>query len=270
MLCYIIDDEPLALMETESVVREAVPDAEIKTWDNAENALQDMRTKKSSPDIVFSDIEMPGVSGLELAIRVKEISPDTRIVFVTGFSEYAIDAFRIHAHGYLLKPATSEQILEEINAVRRKHNDHQDRLQVQCFGNFEVFWKGRPVSFMRHQTKELFAYLIDRNGAACTVEELAAILWEDEDDVRSMGARIRNLISDLKRTLEEIGQEDIIYRRRGLIAIQKDRIDCDYYRMLAGDMDAVNAFRGEYMSQYSWASITEGTLTFEQWDRQGK
>ncbi|MBQ9607625.1 MAG: response regulator [Lachnospiraceae bacterium] len=257
-------------METKSVIEEAVPDAEVITWDNAESALQELRSKKKYPDIVFSDIEMPGVSGLELAIRVKEITPDTRIVFVTGFSQYALDAFKIHAHGYLLKPATPEQILEEITAIKRKPEEKKEKLQIQCFGNFEVFWNGRPVSFTRHQTKELFAYLIDRNGAACTVEELAAILWEDEDDVKSMGARIRNLISDLKHTLEEIGMEDLMYRRRGLIAIQKDRIDCDYYRMLAGDMDAVNAFRGEYMSQYSWASITEGTLTFEQWEKQGR
>ena len=46
------------------------------------------------------------------------------------------------------------------------------------------------------------------------------------------------------------------------VPILPERIDCDYYRMLAGDMDAVNRFRGEYMAQYSWAELTKGELYF--------
>ena len=45
-----------------------------------------------------------------------------------------------------------------------------------------------------------------------------------------------------------------------MIAIDPERVDCDYYRFLAGDMTAVNAFRGEYMSNYSWAEPTVGAL----------
>lgn len=57
----------------------------------------------------------------------------------------------------------------------------------------------------------------------------------------------------------------MIIRQRGLVAIRKEKLDCDYYRMLEGDMDAVNAFNGEYMIQYSWAEITAGQLAFGKW-----
>ena len=74
--------------------------------------------------------------------------------------------------------------------------------------------------------------------------------------------RIRDLISDLRKTLREIGMEDVLVRRSGQAAIMRDRMDCDYYRMLDGDMQAINAVHGEYMKQYSWAELTTGRLSF--------
>ena len=74
--------------------------------------------------------------------------------------------------------------------------------------------------------------------------------------------RIRVLINDLKKTLQSIGMERVLIREHRELAIRKDLIDCDYYRMLEGDMDAVNSYRGEYMMEYSWAEITNADLRF--------
>ena len=76
--------------------------------------------------------------------------------------------------------------------------------------------------------------------------------------------RVRHLVGDLKRTLSSIGMEGILIRRSGQLAILRDKVDCDYYRMLDGDMAAVNAFTGEYMTQYSWAELTTGRLYFRE------
>lgn len=126
-----------------------------------------------------------------------------------------------------------------------------------------MYWKGRPLQFARRQTKELLAYLIDRKGASCTMEEIAAAMWEDNTNQKNTQAQLRILISDLRHTLENIGMEDIVIRRRGQVAVMTDRLDCDYYHMLEGDMDAVNAYRGEYMVQYSWAELTAGQLAWK-------
>ena len=56
--------------------------------------------------------------------------------------------------------------------------------------------------------------------------------------------------------------ENVLIRERRQLAIRRELLDCDYYRMLEGDMSAVNSFRGEYMEQYSWAEITKGSLYF--------
>ena len=144
----------------------------------------------------------------------------------------------------------------------------KNRLRVRCFGSFEVFWQEEPLKFKRRQTKELLAYLIDRMGVSCTSEELIAVLWDDPGNLKDAKHAIRNLVSDLRETLKQIGMEEVLIRRGGHIAVREELLDCDYYRMLTGDMAAVNAFRGEYMSNYSWAELTAGTLHFRSMLRQ--
>lgn len=69
------------------------------------------------PDIVFSDIRMPCTDGLKLAVNIKTYSPDTKIVFVSGYSNYALDAFEIYANGYIMKPVEPERIRAEIDSL---------------------------------------------------------------------------------------------------------------------------------------------------------
>jgi len=306
MVIYVLDDEPIALRGAIKTIKEVVPDSEITGFGRAKAALEHAAQTKEQPDVVFSDIEMPGISGLEFAVKFKTLCPDSKIIFVTAYSQYALEAFRLHVHGYILKPITAERVKEELehalkdkaakdaeldqdtgkekgrvigndsgrnvggdtgraaNYIAGPNADKNGRqLRAQCFGYFEVFWKGEPLMFGRRQTKELLAYLVDRKGTSCTSEQIAAALWEDEDNMKNLKARIRILISDLRQTLAKIGQDDLIIRRSGQIAIRREGIDCDYYRMLEGDMDAVNAYRGEYMVQYSWAEMTAGLLAFE-------
>ncbi len=263
MLIFAIDDEPLLLDETKASIAEAAPEAEILPFHLAADALDAVERQGLSPDIVFCDIEMPGISGLEFAVRLKNLSPETRVVFVTGYSQYALDAFRVRAQGYIMKPLTPEQIKTELSALpaRPAPSPEPEKLTVRCLGDFEVFWRGEPLLFGRRQTKELFAYLIDRRGALCTAEEVASAMWED-DDMQAAKTRLRSLIYDLRKTLASIGMSALLIRRRGQIGIRTDMVDCDYYRMLKGDMEAVNAYYGEYMRQYSWAELTGGSLYF--------
>jgi len=262
MLIFAIDDEPKSLELLHDAIAEAAPEADIRDYPLGTAAIDAITAQRLQPDIVFSDIQMPELDGLALAVRLKQVSPFSKIVFVTGYSEYSLDAFRLHASGYVLKPLEGGRIREEIENAYPPIVPAKDKLYIQCFGQFEVYWQHKSLMFGRRQTKELLAFLVDRKGAACTAEEIANILWEDETDMSALKHRIRELIRDLRKTLAGIGKEDIILRRSGQLAIQRDGVDCDYYRMLDGDMQAANAFRGEYMNQYSWAEITTGRLLF--------
>ena len=262
MLIFALDDEPMLLAQSESVLREAAPEATVMGFRRASDAIEAVEESGYRPNVVFSDIEMPGINGLSFAARIKELSPDTVIIFVTGYSQYAVEAFRVHARGYILKPLEVDRVREELANLSMEMEEEDDKLQVRCFGHFEVFWKGEPLLFARRQTKELLAYLIDNEGKTCRAEEIVCALWEDEDDISVGKTRLRNLVFDLKNTLAAIGMEDALIRRSGVLGIRREKVDCDYYRMLDGDMAAVNAFRGEYMTQYSWAEVTAGSLYF--------
>ena len=262
MLIFAIDDEPKSLSILHRAIAEAAPQAQIMDFPLGTEAVRAIEAQGLSPDVVFSDIEMPELDGLALAVRLKQVSPESKIVFVTAYSEYAVDAIRHRISGYILKPIQKSRILEELEYIAPAVTQPQEKLTVRCFGQFDVFWKGSPLMFGRKQTKELLAYLVDRNGAVCTAEEIAAVLWESETNMHVAKRRIRQLISDLKTALAGIGMEDVLVRRSGQLAILRDRVDCDFYHMLDHDMDALNAYRGEYMSQYSWAELTVAKLRF--------
>lgn len=262
MRIFAIDDEKSALRVLHKAIAQAAPQAEIVDFSLGVDALGALEDGQAFPDVVFCDIRMPRLDGLALAARIRTVSPRTRIVFVTAYSEYAFDAIQLRASGYVMKPVTAQKVRVELDNIAPTLPRMPGGLWVRCFGSFEVFWERQPLRFARRQTRELLAYLIDREGALCTTEEIIGVLWEDELDMTAGKNRLRQLIMDLNRTLSAIGMEGILVRRNKLLGVLTDRIPCDYYRMLAGDMEWVNAWSGEYMSQYSWAEITEGRLHF--------
>lgn len=261
MLILALDDEPLLLDTIKRLIMEAEPSAETHTFSRVEKALNALQQPDFRPDVAFLDIEMPGMDGLELAKHIKDISPLTNLIFVTGFSQYAAEAMTLYPSGYVMKPITVERIRKELDNLRHPIAVPQSKkIYAQCFGNFEVFANGKPLDFKRSKTKELLAYLIDRQGAACTIGELMGILWEDKPVTTSLRNNIRNLIHDLKTTLSEIGAEDVIIRKYNTIAVVPDQIDCDYYDYLRFIPAAVNKYYGEYMLQYSWSEMTTASL----------
>lgn len=254
-----VDDEKLALDTLVDSIKRTAPTAAVVGFRRPEDALEHVR--ENPCEIAFLDIKMRGMTGLELARRLKDVRGDINIIFVTGYSEYTMDAFRLYASDYLLKPATPDavkQALEHLRTPVRPPQKH--KLRLQCFGNFEVYVDGRPLVFGRAKAKELLAYLVDRMGASVTMGELVAVIWEDGADTSSRQSNLRNLIADLKNVLSDAGAGNIILKSRNSIAIDCEAVDCDYYDFLRHIPYAVNAYHGEYMTQYSWAELTTADL----------
>lgn len=257
-----VDNEGNALEILIRAIEEALPDAQVQGFRRASALLEEVQTKHFAPDIAFLDIEMPGMSGLELAKRLKDSLPNINIIFITGYKDYALDAFNLHACGYLLKPAKAQNVLEAMEYLNRpvKTSNSGKRLRIQCFGSFEVFIDGEPVAFPRQKSKELFAYLIDRRGAQCTMAEIANILWEDGVYDSSRNSQIHSYLHDLVKTLDQLGEPNVIFRKRNATAIDVTKVSCDAYDCLDGNPAAINAYTGEYMYQYSWAEFRTSAL----------
>ncbi|MGN0631480.1 MAG: response regulator [Ruminococcus sp.] len=251
MTILAADDEILALEWLEKEIAKAVPDALVAGFLRASEALE--FAEKNMCDVAFLDIEMNQENGIELAKNLKKIQPEINIIFTTAFEDYMGDAWRVHASGYVLKPVTAVRIKQEMKELRYREKKVIKKLKVQCFGNFEVFTDGVPLKFGRSKTKEMFAYLIDRRGAALNTNQLCAVLWENKEDSQSVKSLFRTLVQDLRQTLKTADAEEVFVTSRNSFAINPDLIDCDYYRYCNGEKSSEIKFNGEYMLQYSWA-----------------
>ncbi len=254
MRIIAVDDEKLALESLSSAIKAIVTEDEVVSFRYAEDALEYAR--ENACDIAFLDIEMVGMSGVELAAELKKYNSEINIVFCTGYGNYRDAAFELHASGYLMKPITPEKVKGELENLRRPIFEKK-RLKVQTFGNFEVYVDGKPLAFKYRRTKELFAYLVDRVGAMCTVGEITGIIFEDEGGREDYFQKLRR---DLLSTLEEVGCAGAIVHKRGMLGVVVSELQCDYYDCLSGKKSFSSCYFGEYMSQYSFAEYTNAQL----------
>ncbi|MCQ2472080.1 MAG: response regulator [Clostridia bacterium] len=246
MNIILVDDEPLALKMLKNAVSEAVPDAEINAFTKPREALA--FAEKRPIHIAFLDINMQFISGIEMAKKLKAIYPKVNIIFSTGYEEYALDAMKLYASGYLLKPVCIEDVCEVMKNLRYSV-EHSKRLIIKCFGNFEVFCDYQPIKFKLSRTKELLAYLVDRNGALCSSAEIVSVLFEDFNN-RDYYQKLRR---DLINTFDELGLSQCIIVKHGGISINRDEVECDYFDFLDGK---ISAKPSEYMTQYSFAEYS--------------
>ncbi|MCL2758790.1 MAG: response regulator [Treponema sp.] len=252
MKILAIDDNESALKLLASSIAEVQPSAQIFGFNKPSDLL--VFAKSNPCDIAFLDIKMWGMNGLVLAKELKDLNPKINIIFVTAYSKYSTEAFGLYPSGYILKPVTKEAVEKEIDNLRYPIDQKSSALlYVQTFGNFDVFSYGTALKFGYSKTKELLAYLVNRNGASVNMNELCAVLWEDKIDTDSLKAYLRKLISDLIKTLKKAGADSIVLKRYNSIAIIPEKITCDSYGFMKGDPVCVNNYAGEYMAQYSWA-----------------
>ena len=265
MLVYVTDSDPTELKSLHQTISEALPDAAICDFAHFEEVLETAQRKKIMPDAVFAAIRNENAEELSFAERLKSICSRTRVIFTAGTDAWAAKAYAIHAEGYVIRPFSKERIWEEAALLHScSSKDGNEKIKVRCFGTFAVFWQDKPLVFNRKKTMELLAFLVQQWGAPCSAEEAIDVLFEEAEpgSIDKAKQNLRNLVFDLTSTLRRIGQEDILIRTRNSIAIRPDWLDCDYYRMLAGDPSAEKEFRGEYMKQYTWAEDVKGALTF--------
>ena len=257
MIAIAVDDEILMLGALVKAISASPDIKEVTKFSDCDAALDFV--KNNSVDIAFLDINMRGMGGLALAESILAARPNCKIVFCTGYEEYAIPAFKLHASGYLMKPISAEDVQTEINNIKGVRQKEKV-LTVNCFGNFEVYVKNEKLAFKRLKTKELFAFLVDRKGAGMTAKQICAVLFPDDTDDTKNASYLRQLVLDLKNTLKAAGAESVLRHETPCYRVDTTLIQCDYITYLETGRPE---FRGEYMTQYSWAEDTCAFLQFD-------
>ena len=205
-------------------------------------------------DTVFLDARVTDAQGVRLGEELAEKYPELNIVFMAEDEKYAGAAFRFYASEYMVKPVDEAAIRKAVAHLRHAVQVRKKpAVEVRCFGEFEVFYKGSPLRFKRSRTKELFAILICHRGAALSMGRLMSILWEDGEDTDSDRSYLRTLIGDLRQTFSAVGVPEAIIKGYNTLAVDPEQVDCDYYNFLKGRRRAVLSYEGEFMNQYSWA-----------------
>ena len=264
MKYLVLDDEILAAEYLAALICEVDEKAEVVT---EINPLKSLELAEQQFHVCFIDIQMPGLNGIEFANKLKKLYPKTNFIFVTGYSDYMGEAFKVDASDYIMKPANVEQIRHALENLRYSvpeglGEEEKKRIQITCFGNFDILIDGKPVKFKFDKTKELLAYLVHRKGARCTSKEIIVNLWEEEGH----DSYYRMLKKDLQDVLNNLGCGKIIYSERGQIGLSNlEYIQCDYFKWGENIVEGRKLYHGEYMAQYSWGKEVNAFIEMDKY-----
>lgn len=214
------------------------------------------------PDVIFLDINIPQLSGIDIASAILDKAPNANIVFVTAYDQYAIQAFELHALDYLLKPVDVERLAKTIERVRKKSiteksvGNMQKILTIRCFGRFDIgFESYSPIKWRAEKTKELFAYLLHNSKKENYKDEILDALWRKDHPEKAV-KQLYNGIYYIRKALEEYGVE-----RRTLSIDSKYHIEfcavdydverfCVLYRQQQNRMEALSEMEAIYIGDY--------------------
>lgn len=250
MRAIIVDDEPIMIRSFKRHTK-AVPDFEIVA--EFEDSL-DARdyVLANQVDAVFLDIEMPEMTGLQLAMQLKQLKPELLIVFVTAYDQYIKESNALGADYYVVKPYSDATMLNLIEKLQKLLPAKDEKsVYVRTFGRFAVLKDGKPISLVG-KTKEILALIVSRRGREISNEELYTTIWENREYDNVHMKVYYNALKRLKDALTkaQIG-ELLISTSRGQM-LNTDVCECDLISWLAGNKTGKNAFHGEFMSEYSW------------------
>lgn len=242
-----VDDEPIQIKNFCLTVEGMKNIDSLETFEKGQAALE--WVKSHSVDVAFLDIEMPIINGIELAKKLKEINCNIRIIFVTAYEQYALDAFGVDAIGYLLKPYTSEDVEKELTKAYYIMDIPKTEIQIKTMPNLQIRVNGRLLILGKTKQVELLAYFIDRGEEGVMKLDVMETLWAGY----SSESVYWTTMSRLKTMLDENGMSNLLVSKGQAKYINMAIVDCDLYRMLNGDKTIIDNYNGEYLEEYIWS-----------------
>jgi two-component system, LytTR family, response regulator LytT len=195
----VVDDEQLAREEL-CYLLGSVGGVDVVA--QATNGLEALKlVEEHSPDMVMLDIQMPGLSGFEVARRLVEEGVETHLVFVTAFDRHAIEAFELNAVDYLLKPVEAERLGTTVDRVRRRIQTDRPSLAANGSGGSADLERLLQLIDRRQEHREQLAVKVGDRFLLVQSDEIVHI--SVEDDVITV---VTNSLSGTSnyRTLDEL------------------------------------------------------------------
>jgi two-component system, LytTR family, response regulator LytT len=192
----VVDDEQLAREELAFLLGQL---GDVEVVGHAGNGVEALRViEEQTPDVVMLDVQMPGLTGFEVARRLLRAGIDTQLVFVTAYDQHAIEAFEVNAVDYLLKPVEAGRLATAVDRVRRRVES--DRVQSKTPSAEEMDKLLQLLSERQGRREQLALKVADRFLLVQSDEVVHASV---EDDVITV---VTNSLSGTSnyRTLDEL------------------------------------------------------------------
>ncbi|KAB0440934.1 response regulator [Lysinibacillus fusiformis] len=215
MRIVLIDDEYLSITRLKTLLEESkVPGIEVVgEYTDSLKAMDEIQSLQ--PSVVFLDIVMPDMDGLALGEKIQELLPDVEIVFTTGFDQYALDAFNLHAVDYLLKPiqiSRLEKTLDRLEQINNKHKkSSRNSTIINLFGGLRVVLPDGQTQILKWRTskaKELFAYLLNHRDEIIYRDTILELFWPESDRDKA-SKQLYTAIYTIRQTLKNYGLEGV-------------------------------------------------------------
>ncbi|MHC6178668.1 response regulator [Clostridium sp. JNZ X4-2] len=194
-------------------------------------------TSKLLPDVVFVDVEMPFMNGLELSRKIKSFNENIQIVFVTAYEKYALEAFKVNAVNYILKPITEEDLNATVDRLLKNQHTEETtskddkKNKIFILGCFKVYGSSGDeiIKWSTAKVQELFSYFVYKKGEDTDKWQLCDILWPDSPPKKAEH-NLHSSIYRMKTVLKSVGIENIVHYENGKYGMNLKEFYCDSWR----------------------------------------
>ncbi|RPK18251.1 response regulator [Paenibacillus xylanexedens] len=285
MRVILVDDEYLALSRLNKLLLEREDCEVIGSFLTAQEAIDQI--KIHLPEIVFMDVQMPGMNGIEATERIHEVSPGTEVIFTTAYNEHALTAYGLEVLDYIMKPVTRDRLEKTMKMYQRRtvsaslNIAEGPSMLIRCLGMLQVqVHPNEPPKHMKFRTtkiRELFAYLLHHRNKPIKRDKLLELLWPELDERRGI-SNLHSGIHRLRNMMNEFMGEDkmvIRYQQFGyLLETGEFRIDVEEWESrlnrlpllssstIAEHRQTLDQYEGKYYGEddYVWAELERQRL----------
>lgn len=277
MKTILIDDEPLSLTYLENLLKDISEMTIIGSYTEAKKGLEAILKKR--PEIVFLDIKMLEMNGIEMAEYILEKIPEVKLVFITAYDSFAVKAFELNAVDYILKPFKRERLIKTIRRLTKEQTDipkepprskmigcfhtlhfctHRDGVKVQ---SIDVHWR-------TNKAKELFAFLIHHRNQPIRKDVILDLFWPNIDWDKGF-SRLYVTIYQIRKTLQMLNIDIHITNIDNSYKLDLNDVVLDVeiweqrvrnlpslsMETLSKYHEVINLYGGDYfgLDNYSWA-----------------
>lgn len=258
MRAILVDDEPIMLR---SFMRNSADIPELNVvaqFQSAEKAIS--YAQENTFELALLDVCLPGIDGIELAVKLREMHPGLLVVFISAFDDYIRNFNEIGGDYYILKPYKKETLRMMVEKMSLLAGRLKKSIYIQMFGRFNVLKDGAPIK-ISGKTKEILALIATRHGKEISNEEIYSTVWENREYSNENMKVYYNALSRLKRALEEAGASELLLSTHRGQMLNTAICNCDYFAWLDKSTESRDRFEGEFLSEYSWGEpILAGIL----------